>query len=136
LVQLATSDSDWIDVLCWGWANPVNINEGLSKILNERFAPLEPKIFLVVGSDHGFCHGLHLEAGENVVCIHRNQYGDHLKEALASEEFLNPDFILVDGEPVDISSTQVRTLLKTKDWPALEEILHPAVVEHFKSLSA
>jgi nicotinic acid mononucleotide adenylyltransferase len=134
LAQLATSDSDWIDVLPWGWANARTIMQEATKILNQRLAPVRPRLFLVVGSDHAFRHELYRKPGSDVICIHRNQDGETLKKAMESGP-LNPNFILVDGEPVDISSTKVRNLLKIKDWSALEEILHPLVVEHLKSIS-
>lgn len=88
-------------------------------------------VYLVVGSDHAYRHQLYAKTDENVVCIHRNQDGDLLKQVVKQAPRNN--FILVEGEPVEVSSTLVRTLLKSQDWQKLSEILPAPVLEHLRS---
>eukprot|EP01127_Copromyxa_protea_P017826 TRINITY_DN5495_c0_g1_i1.p1 TRINITY_DN5495_c0_g1~~TRINITY_DN5495_c0_g1_i1.p1 ORF type:complete len:221 (-),score=33.20 TRINITY_DN5495_c0_g1_i1:21-683(-) len=131
MCELATKSSEWIDVNPWGWANAFNICRHTTTVLNEaKISPVPFRVFLVVGSDHAFRHTL-FEYPKDVICIHRDQQGSALKKAVEGHK--NEQFILIDGEPVDISSTLVRTLLQEKEWKKLEEILSPGVVDFLKA---
>ena len=128
---LATADSDWIGVNQWGWANGYSICTETTNILNSCYlCPVPFQVYLVVGSDHAYRHGL-FAMNELVICIHRSQDGDQLKKAVKANA--RDNFIFVDGEPVEISSTLVRTLLKSKDWGKLSAILPAPVLEYFKT---
>lgn len=129
--SLAVAESDWIAVNKWGWANGYRICEQTAHLLNSSWLCDIPfQVYLVVGSDHAFRHGLYASS-EHVICIHRNQDGEELKKVAAKS--VRDNFILVDGEPVDISSTLVRKLLKAKDWKKLADILPQHVLEYLKT---
>jgi nicotinate (nicotinamide) nucleotide adenylyltransferase len=123
LCDLAAEDSDWISTCGWGWAKggqtTKEIGHELQRLFSNkyRFRALE-----ICGADHA--NKFKIWRTKSIVCIGRPGYTKIVKERFELDKKTHNvpnyvNFILIEQELVDVSSTQIRKLIKEKKWEKL-----------------
>ena len=105
----------------------------LSKLMDEDFAKDKFDFSFIIGMDnantfHKWVNYEHLERLIRFVIVPRT--GVERDESI--NWYLNPPHIYISGEKplLNILSSEIREMIKSKNWQAVEQVLDPAVIEY------
>ena len=127
LSRAAVADSDWISVLDWGIAYGERVRQHVSQVLAPYANSVNVKAFtalLVFGADYTV-RARSWRSPE--VCVGRAPSTDVVKKEIEAGA-AHKDFVLVEADVGDFSSTSIRNAVETRNADLLLEMMHPSVV--------
>lgn len=137
MCRIATKDSDWMDVVPWGYASGDRTQWLIFRKIGELFEQKEickgkVNCLQMYGADTVLRIG-NLKWFSEIVVLGRPGYTQKLQQAIAETEkedksWKSP-FIIVPNELEGLSSTAVRKAMKEGDRDKLLEMLNPEVVD-------
>jgi len=137
MCELAVANSDWISVCPFGWASPERIAERLQDAIKRQNWRVGEVPFLnVLGSDifgdvpNSYRRQYHT-IREDIICVSRDN-SRVFEEIKKLGNNLETFYFAEGSTSSSTSSTQVRRLMKRKDWDGLKRFLDANVLQYLK----
>ncbi len=126
MCKLATHSYDWISVCDYGLSSGGDTGLLLRK---RNQIPNEATIFEVGGADFGL-NSTPWKRDKNFICVGRKPFTDKIKTELKNSKLkINSNFILIEDEVKDVSSTEIRH--KFANGEKLSGMLNEEVIRYF-----
>lgn len=134
LCEFSTSESEWISLSKWemsqnGFVDYPSVARFHTQFISEKFPGKPIKVMYLCGADHALRCRLYNCRTFSVVAVGRPTYSSQLREVAAAK---NDQFVLVEDETEDISSTEIRKRLENNT--SIDDLMHPEAASYLMSV--